>query len=429
MSEVVQVQVGQAGNRIGASYFKLLCEDHGLDSTGSLCSPERSYCIHKCFQETSKQTFQPRSLLIDLEPSALDQVRSSGPLYSPDQYLFDQAGSGNVYAKGFYGEGVELAQMAAERVRKQVEACDCLLGFQLVHSIGGGTGSGLGSRLITSLREEYFDRVMCSYSVIPSTVTSDVVIEPYNAVLAFESLLENLDLAMIFDNEALHQLVCSKQGKESPTYREINQCIAAAMSGITSSFRFPGILNSNYRKIAVNLVPIPRLHFLTVSHAPLSPSQPLTVPSIVQTLFTPSNFMVTGDVSDSRSITNFASFRGNLSSSEVEESLSSHPSTHHPPSAFWLPTPLCTSLTARSAPLSGTLLLNHGVIREVCRRILKQFHVLFARKAFVHWYTSEGMELMEFTEASSNLEDVCADYGYGNYCGEEEEEFEEEEGI
>lgn len=428
MSEVVHVQVGQAGNRIGASYFNLLCEDHGLDSTGSLLSPNPPSSLHKVFQETCKQTFQPRSLLIDLEPSTLDQIRGSTGLYSSEQYLWDQTGSGNVYARGYYGEGAELAQVGAEGVRKQVETCDCLLGFQFIHSIGGGTGSGLGSRLISSLREEYFDRIMCTYSIIPSTVTSDIVIEPYNSVLAFEHILENPDLTMILDNEALYQLVCSKKCTEKPTYRDINQCITAAMSGITSSFRFPGLLNSNYRKIAVNLVPAPRIHFLTVSHAPLSPSQPLTVPNIVQTLFTPDNFMVTGDVSNSRSITNFASFRGNLSTSEVEESLSSHPSANHPPSAYWLPTPMSVSLTASSVPLSGTLLLNHGVIREVCRRVLKQFHVLFDRKAFVHWYTREGMELMDFTEAASNLEDVCSDYGYGNYCGEIEE-YEEEEGV
>jgi tubulin beta len=41
-------------------------------------------------------------------------------------------------------------------------------GFQLTHSLGGGTGSGLGTLLISKIREEYPDRIMNTYSVMPS---------------------------------------------------------------------------------------------------------------------------------------------------------------------------------------------------------------------------------------------------------------------
>ena len=45
---------------------------------------------------------------------------------------------------------------------------DCLQGFQLTHSLGGGTGSGMGTLLISKIREEYPDRIMNTYSVVPS---------------------------------------------------------------------------------------------------------------------------------------------------------------------------------------------------------------------------------------------------------------------
>ena len=45
-------------------------------------------------------------------------------------------------------------------VRKEVESCDCLQGFQLTHSLGGGTGSGMGTLLISKMREEYPDRML-----------------------------------------------------------------------------------------------------------------------------------------------------------------------------------------------------------------------------------------------------------------------------
>jgi tubulin beta len=47
--------------------------------------------------------------------------------------------------KGHYTEGAELVDSVLDVVRKEAESCDCLQGFQLTHSLGGGTGSGMGT--------------------------------------------------------------------------------------------------------------------------------------------------------------------------------------------------------------------------------------------------------------------------------------------
>ena len=62
-----------------------------------------------------------------------------------------------------------------------------LLGFQITHSLGGGTGAGMGTLLISKIREEYPDRMMCTYSVVPSPKVSDTIVEPYNATLSVHS--------------------------------------------------------------------------------------------------------------------------------------------------------------------------------------------------------------------------------------------------
>ena len=64
--------------------------------------------------------------------------------------------------------GAELVDSVLDVVRKESESSDCLQGFQLTHSLGGGTGSGMGTLLISKIREEYPDRIMNSYSVVPS---------------------------------------------------------------------------------------------------------------------------------------------------------------------------------------------------------------------------------------------------------------------
>ena len=52
-----------------------------------------------------------------------------------------------------------------------------VIGFQITHSLGGGTGAGMGTLLISKIREYYPDRMMCTYSVVPSPKVSDTVVE------------------------------------------------------------------------------------------------------------------------------------------------------------------------------------------------------------------------------------------------------------
>ena len=63
--------------------------------------------------------------------------------------------TGNNWAKGHYTEGAELIDSVLDVVRKEAESCDCLQGFQITHSLGGGTGSGLGTRVLTLLEDAF----------------------------------------------------------------------------------------------------------------------------------------------------------------------------------------------------------------------------------------------------------------------------------
>jgi tubulin beta len=112
----------------------------------------------------------PRAVLVDLEPGTMDTIRATpfGQLFRPDNFVFGQSGAGNNWAKGHYTEGAELVDAVMDVVRKETETCDCLQGFQLAHSLGGGTGSGMGTLLISRLYEEFPDRIMASFSVVPS---------------------------------------------------------------------------------------------------------------------------------------------------------------------------------------------------------------------------------------------------------------------
>jgi len=60
--------------------------------------------------------------------------------------------------------------------------------------------------------------------------------------------------------------------------------------------------------------------------------------------------------------------------------------------------------------MSATFIGNSTAIQELFKRVSEQFRAMFRRKAFLHWYTGEGMDEMEFTEAESNMNDLVSEY-------------------
>ncbi|KAF3844546.1 hypothetical protein F7725_007709 [Dissostichus mawsoni] len=350
MREIVHLQAGQCGNQIGAKFWEVISDEHGIDPSGTYHgdSDLQLERINVYFNEASGGKYVPRAVLVDLEPGTMDSVRSGpfGQIFRPDNFVFGQSGAGNNWAKGHYTEGAELVDSVLDVVRKEAESCDCLQGFQLTHSLGGGTGSGMGTLLISKIREEYPDRIMTTFSVVPSPKVSDTVVEPYNATLSVHQLVENTDETFCIDNEALYDICFRTLKLTTPTYGDLNHLVSATMSGVTTCLRFPGQLNADLRKLAVNMVPFPRLHFFMPGFAPL---------------------------------------------------------------------------TSRGSQQYST------AIQELFKRISEQFTAMFRRKAFLHWYTGEGMDEMEFTEAESNMNDLVSEYQqYQDATAEEEGEFEDE---
>ena len=101
-------------------------------------------------------------------------------------------------------------------VRKETESCDCLQGFQLTHSLGGGTGSGMGTLLISKIREEYPDRIMNSFSVVPSPKVrvGSVLFSRtpffFPSIFFLIPLIENLDQSAKYLSSWTSTLVCAQ---------------------------------------------------------------------------------------------------------------------------------------------------------------------------------------------------------------------------
>ncbi|CAF1026385.1 unnamed protein product [Adineta steineri] len=422
MREIVHIQVGQCGNQMGTKFWEVISDEHGIDPTGAYHgdSDLQLERINVYYNEATGGKYVPRSVLVDLEPGTMDSVRAGpyGQLFRPDNFVFGQTGAGNNWAKGHYTEGAEIVDAVLDVVRKEAEACDCLQGFQLVHSLGGGCGSGLGTLLIAKIREEYPDRIMLTYSIVPSPKVSDTVIEPYNCVLSAHQLLENSDETFCIDNEALYDICFRTLKLTTPTFGDLNHLAVTALCGATTCLRFPGQLNADLRKLATNMVPFPRLHFFIPGFAPLTSRatqvyRAVTVPELVQQIFDAKNLMAACDPRHGKYLTAAVVFRGRMSMREVEEQMLNVKEKNNSYFAEWIPDNLKTAvcdIPPRGLKMSATFIANTTAMIDLWKRVAEQFTAMFRRKAFLHWYTGEGMDEIEFTEAESNMNDLVSEY-------------------
>lgn len=439
--EIINIQAGQAGNQVGEAFWNMLLAEHGLDQSGLYKgdNPQQIERVGTYFTEVESSTgskYVPRSVQIDLEAGVTNRIRSGplGQLFRPDTYLTGDVGAGNNWAKGFYTEGAELVDSIIDVVRIQSESCETLQGFQLIHSLGGGTGAGLGSLVLSKLREEFPDKMLATFSVLPSPKVSETVVEPYNALLSLHQLIASSDLTICLDNEALYEIAVRTLKTTSPSFGDLNNLIAKVMCGVSTSLRFPGQLNGDLRKLALNLIPFPRLHFLMPSYAPFTHpnSQAFhktSVPDLISSLFDRKNLLVAADPRYGRYLTVATIFRGNVSSSEAEQGVMDLQRKNSQYFVEWIPDNVSVSLC--SVPpvgqtQAGTALANSTCIQELFKRNLSQFTAMYKRRAFLHWYTEEGMDTMEFSEAQSNAEDLIQEYQQYQEANSEAEDIEGE---
>jgi tubulin gamma len=96
----------------------------------------------------------------------------------------------------------------------------------LLHSIAGGTGSGLGSFILERLNDRFPKKLIQTYSVFPDTQNaSDVVVQPYNCVLTMRRLIQNADSVVVLDNGALSRIAADRLHVQEPSLQQTNQLV------------------------------------------------------------------------------------------------------------------------------------------------------------------------------------------------------------
>jgi len=217
----------------------------------------------------------------------------------------------------------------------------------------------------------------------------------------------------------------------------LNSLVSQVMCGVSTSLRFPGQLNGDLRKLGLNLVPFPRLHFLMPSYAPFSAAgseqfSRVNVADLTTAVFDRKNLLVACDPRHGRYLTAATIFRGDVSSREAQYAVMNLQEKNAAQFVEWIPDNVSVSLC--SVPpvgqaRSATCLSNSTSIQEVFNRTLTQFSAMYKRRAYMHWYIGEGMDEMEFGEAESDVHDLVAEYQQYQEATLEPEEVEYEEEV
>ncbi|CAJ0561349.1 unnamed protein product, partial [Mesorhabditis spiculigera] len=322
--------------------------------------------------------YVPRALMVDLEPTVVDEIRNGHykQLFHPEQMITGNEDAANNYARGHYTVGKEVVDSVVDRVRRLAENCRGFQGFLFFHSFGGGTGSGFTSLLMERLSTEYGKKSKLEFSVYPAPQVSTSVVEPYNSILTTHSTLEHSDCAFMVDNEAIYDICRRSLDVERPSYTNLNRIIAQVVSSITASLRFDGALNVDLNEFQTNLVPYPRIHFPLASYSPLISAEKAyheasSVNDITSACFETGNQMV---------------------------GINYQPPTVVPGGDM------------AKAHRAVCMLSNTTAIAEAWCRLDQKFDLMYAKRAFVHWYVGEGMEEGEFTEAREDMAALEKDY-------------------
>ncbi|KRX54931.1 Tubulin alpha-3 chain, partial [Trichinella sp. T9] len=416
MREVISIHIGQAGVQIGNSCWELYCLEHGIQPDGTFPLDKAANLSDDSFttffSEAGSGRHVPRAIFVDLEPSVIDEVRLGAyrRLFHPEQLITGKEDAANNYARGHYTIGKEIIELVLDRVRRLAENCTGLQGFLIFHSFGGGTGSGFTSLLMERLSVDYGKKSKLEFAVYPAPQVSTAVVEPYNSILTTHTTLEHSDCAFMVDNEAIYDICRS----------------ANIVSSITASLRFDGALNVDLTEFQTNLVPYPRIHFPLVTYAPVISAEKayheqLSVADITNQCFDPANQMVKCDPRHGKYMAVCLLYRGDVVPKDVNMAISHIKTKRSIQFVDWCPTGFKVGINYQpptvvpggdlsKVPRALCMLSNTTAISEAWARLNHKFDLMYAKRAFVHWYVGEGMEEGEFTEAREDLAALEKDY-------------------
>jgi hypothetical protein len=198
----VFVHAGQCGSQLGLEFWSSLTQEVSVDQdTAFSAKTRKARCI---FVDSEEKVLAPSGR----KPAFIEEF------VKPESCFTSKSGRGNNWAMGYADKPTKwkgLHEEVMTVVRREAERCDQFGGMVLFNSLAGGTGSGLGSRIMTAYREDFSEEKLIAVSVMP-TLVGEVPLQHYNILLALNCIQEHADGCILLHNDNAVRVVLEEVG-------------------------------------------------------------------------------------------------------------------------------------------------------------------------------------------------------------------------
>ncbi|KAM9307768.1 tubulin delta chain-like [Gastrophryne carolinensis] len=413
---IVWLQVGQCGNQIGQEWWQIV--------TGSAA-------------ETDRYPFFSRdglinAICVDSESKVIRRLRQNVKkgYFRDSNIIVGKGGRGNNWAYGYRDAGTgsesSLLERTMESFRLEVERRDCYSGTVMLHSLCGGTGSGLGSRLCEEIRDRYPAGYILSVTSAPHEA-GDTPLQHYNSLLCLSSLYRHSDAVLLFQNDEVMKRAPSVGDRKqlssdlqpAVSLGAMNSHIASCLAGLlypvhSLKTRSSVSLGLEPWELIRSLCPMPSMKFLHTSQVRTRGTVfwDKVTSSVVQSI---PRTDPRGRLHQSLSLLAVARSPQEYSFLLSQDAvLSKLKQTYR--CVSWNPAPIhCWTdpqniLDPACHAHSLTVCANHSSAADLLGGVLSKARAMYESGAYLHWYRRYGCEDQDFRDAFSFVGGAAEEY-------------------
>ena len=351
-----------------------------------------------------------RSVHVDTEPKVIRKLLNSELgkcIIRRESAISGKRGCGSNWGCGFHD--CNVLDKTLEVVRREVEGCDYYSGCVLFHSLSGGTGSGLTSRLVERIRDEYPLHHIMSIAIAPHW-TGESPLQDYNTALCVHHLQSNVDAVIVFNNDTVLQTL--DVGSNGSSVHELNTVIASNLCGCFLPVESKVAFGIEPWELFRSCCPIPELKFVNV-YQKISRNLHASWYETSKLLCKQAASSCSGH--KPRTISSLAVARGHTGPTFIHDlervRLQLNTYLQH---VHWNPFPLDFWVEPyrkqERSTKSLTVASNSNVMARYLSRVLEVAEGKFSSKAYLHWYFQYGCEENDFEQAFDCLRNIVNNY-------------------